>query len=160
APPGGSSPDSLPGKARILSPDGSRLLTLTPHGTSNADHRLDLMWWEGARCAKSFTVGPLSSLPWSAPDLARDGTRLAGQDEGGAIRVWDTATGQEIGPATLRFYGNAWALSPDGRRLALCQEGAVRVLDVGTGQEVAACAILKSQRAAHPAFGPGGHSLV
>ena len=60
-----------------------------------------------------------------------DGRRLVTASHDRTVRVWDTATGQEV--LTLRGHTDiVWGLafSPDGRRLASCgQDGTVRVWD-------------------------------
>jgi hypothetical protein len=75
-------------------------------------------------------TGLVSSVAFSP-----DGRRLA--SAGQAVKVWDTATGQE----TLILKGHTGpvtsvAFSPDGRRLASAgSDQTVKVWDAGTGQE-------------------------
>ncbi len=51
--------------------------------------------------------------------------------------IWDIATGEEIFSPRTRIDGWAWAMSPDGRRLATGDNNAnVRVWDTATGNEL------------------------
>lgn len=68
-----------------------------------------------------------------------DGKRLATGDDAGVLRLWDTATGQEV--AALKghtdFIWNA-RFSPDGKILATASgDKTVKLWDTTTGQEVA-----------------------
>jgi WD40 repeat protein/serine/threonine protein kinase len=63
-----------------------------------------------------------------------DGQRLVSLDAGGTLRLWDTATEQQVlvlrRPANTVPYAGCLAVSPDGRRIALGGgNGSVRVLD-------------------------------
>jgi WD40 repeat protein len=64
-----------------------------------------------------------------------DGKRLTRGDQNGTVKVWDTATGQEI--LTLKGHTGhvtSVAFSPDGKRLASGGK-VVKVWDAATGQE-------------------------
>ncbi|RCV48677.1 WD40 repeat domain-containing serine/threonine protein kinase [Marinitenerispora sediminis] len=71
-----------------------------------------------------------------------DGTVLATAGDDAAVRLWDTATGEEI--TALGGHGspvNAVAFSPGGTRLATGgDDGVPRLWDVRTGEETAAFA--------------------
>jgi WD40 repeat protein/tRNA A-37 threonylcarbamoyl transferase component Bud32 len=62
-----------------------------------------------------------------------DGGRLASIHSGGTVKVWDTATGQEL--LTFRGGGSHLAFSPDGRLLASGSGETVKFWDAATGQE-------------------------
>jgi WD40 repeat protein/serine/threonine protein kinase len=74
----------------------------------------------------------------TAIGFSPDGKRLASIGPARDVKVWDTATGQEI--SSLHGHtapGHAIAFSPDGRRLATASfDNTVKVWDVQSGQEV------------------------
>jgi WD40 repeat protein len=63
--------------------------------------------------------------------FAANGRLLLSGSQDGKIRVWDIAAGK-----VLRSYsGSHWALSPDGKTLAVDTERTIRLWDVVTGKE-------------------------
>jgi WD40 repeat protein len=147
-------------------PDGDRLVS--------ASDDMTLMVWN---------LAPLVRAPGDVDSVAfaPDGTRLAGsgcwRKEGkqcaeSAIRFWDTATRQQIGP-TLRTNGapiSSIAFSTDGNVLAsggcakpeedYCHEGEVRFWDVRTGEQLGAPLSHHRERVWGLAFAPDGKTLV
>jgi WD40 repeat protein len=67
-----------------------------------------------------------------------DGKRLATGSFGGTAKLWDTATGQEMGALKGHSDGvHSVAFSPDGKRLATGSfDRTVRLWDAATEQEV------------------------
>jgi WD40 repeat protein len=93
--------------------------------------------------------------------FAPDGRRLASGSDGETVRLWDTATGQEL--ACLRGHvDRVWtvAFAADGRRLASgSADRTVRLWDVATGQELA-CLRGHVDDVRCVAFAPDGRRLA
>jgi WD40 repeat protein len=95
-----------------------------------------------------------------------DGARLLGADQGGAIKIWDIATGREMAATALNGV-LVWVarFGADGKRLAVAGlagqfvTGEVRVLDAEDAREVWS---LKGHTlpVIDVAFSPDGHRLV
>jgi tetratricopeptide (TPR) repeat protein len=90
-----------------------------------------------------------------------DGQRLASGSNDNTVKIWDSATGQELRP--LKGHANGvWsvAFSPDGQRLASgSEDNTVKIWDSATGQELVS---LKAQSGPVPsvAFSPDGQRLA
>src|SRR5215475_4833279 len=90
-----------------------------------------------------------------------DGKRLATGGGEGAVKLWDVATGQELG--SLKGHSNgvhAVAFSPDGKRLATGSgDRTVKLWDAATGQELGA--LKGHSNGVHAvAFSPDGKRLA
>jgi eukaryotic-like serine/threonine-protein kinase len=142
----------------VFDPSGTRLVSADSDGTV-------IVWEAAPRIAAEQALAILLPSPrsfglveaWEAAgrpvrtihahagrvfDVAfsPDGRRLASAGVDGVIRLWDTATWDELA-APPRHEGGAHgvAFSPDGRRLLSSGNDAiVRIWDVTTGQEVQA----------------------
>ena len=93
--------------------------------------------------------------------LSPDGTRILTCDSSLTARVWETATGQPIGP-TFESY-NDWgrmALSPDGKVLAVpARDKSVQLRDAMTGQPLGA-PLQHPEFVMSMAFSPDGTMLL
>jgi WD40 repeat protein len=115
--------------------------------------RLDLATWPAHAALTSVAYSP-------------DGRRLAAAGADHTIRVWDTATGQEV--LTLSGHTDTvWcvAFSPDSRRLAsIGEDRVIKVWDVGTGKErlsVPPAGAVHHEDVTHGiAFSPDGRRLA
>src|SRR5262249_37273695 len=121
----------------VFSPDGRRLASAC--ATDNTARFWDATTGEELLTIRSQgspqfldVVGPMTSAAFHP-----DGRRLLTAQEGASyIRLWDTATGRELGS----FYGyvgepNAVRFSPDGRRIISCAwDATVRIWETDTGR--------------------------
>jgi WD40 repeat protein len=71
--------------------------------------------------------------PVRAVAIAPDGTWLASGDEGGSVRIWDPATGEQRWIHRRAGPIRAVAIAPDGAWLASAGDGSVRIWDPATG---------------------------
>jgi WD40 repeat protein len=88
-----------------------------------------------------------------------DGTRVATGRIDGAVQLWDTGTGGQIGPTLTGHTGkvNSIAFSPDGRQLATTSlDGTLRLWSATVGQPMTG----PSPQLVHVAFRPDGHRVA
>ena len=74
----------------------------------------------------------------SAPLLTKDETRILSWSDDSTLRLWDVATGQQIGPA-MKHDGpvNGALLTKDETRiLSWSDDHTLRLWDVATGQQI------------------------
>jgi WD40 repeat protein len=103
--------------------------------------------------------------------ISPDGTRVATADLGGYLRVWNTATGQQVMPAIRAsagyLYSVAW--SSDGSRLVTAgSDATVRLYDASTGQPIgtplpapgSTAALLPGSGYLYATFSPDGRTIV
>ena len=127
--------------AAAFSPDGKTLATVDGNGS--------VRLWD---IATARQIGPALKLGASPEQGGENGiasvafspdgkTLAAGDDSSNLARLWNTATGQQIGPALNtgpRGDGiSSVAFSPDGKTLATVQNGgSVQLWDVATGHKI------------------------
>ncbi|KAJ6534852.1 WD40-repeat-containing domain protein, partial [Mycena capillaripes] len=88
-----------------------------------------------------------------------DGTHIASGSGDGTIRVWDAATGQQVGaPLTGNTYGvQSVAFSPDGTRIASrSADGTIWVWDLAMGQQVSVPLTGHTDGVSSVVFSPNG----
>jgi WD40 repeat protein/serine/threonine protein kinase len=136
----------------ILSPDGRRLadqyVIAVEAGKKTATITQGVRVWDTTEWkGKELCTLKVVSAGSTALAFSHDGKRLAaatqrkltsnerGMQIEGGVQVWDTDTGKELVAfdAPVGLLPNA-ALSPDGRRLAICADQKVWVWDAETGK--------------------------
>lgn len=143
--------DFAPESRVAWSPEGTRLVT----GSAYA-----VRIWEAGPGADCADEGPLEcygdfvSLAWSP-----DSSRLAAAQKLGLLRIWDGATGAELGGLIGREGSavRAVAWSPDGSRLATSGWRGTRIWDATNGQELSRVGRFDSEQLA---WSPGGDRLA
>jgi WD40 repeat protein/tRNA A-37 threonylcarbamoyl transferase component Bud32 len=124
-----------------LSPDGRTLLTGTQFmrrsssspGSQSPEIKQTTRFWDAANGV------PLGGEPPGALDEAvafsPDGKTAVTGDGRGVVRLWDPATGRQIGQPLMAHRGvTALAFSPDGRTLLTGHDGAALLWDLDAGQ--------------------------
>lgn len=125
-----TSPGCLPVR---LSPDGKRLVVLNSRWFTMYDAR------SRKRLAKARTDGDPHREGWLQDvRFTADGKRLV--SVAGSIQVWDALTLKPLAkPLRVKTHGWAWALSPEGNRVAGVLEGGDGGLwDLTSGQKLLA----------------------
>jgi WD40 repeat protein len=100
--------------------------------------------WDITAKQETYRFGfPREAGQWCASAVfSPDGQRVAAGAAGGSVTICDLASGRQLLTLTCPFMLQAWAYSPDGRRLAAAcsptQEDtdAIRIFDVRTGKEL------------------------
>jgi WD40 repeat protein len=117
----------LAGNPVAVSRDGTRVVAM--------DRESRMHVWDAEGGAATVTTGQLPKIHASC--CSPDGSRIAGASDDGAVRLWSTSDGAEVG--VLRGHASAvkaitW--SDDGRWiLSGGEDGFVRVWDAATGNE-------------------------
>ena len=147
-----------PGRA-TFSPDGKTFVTVGANGTAAlwsvaTGHRVGALMSAGAARSPGRAAVAAAFSP--------DGRILATAVDG-SIRLWDTATRQQIGTPMTTGPGPAYAVafSPDGRTLATAgADGTARLWDVATQQEIGSPMTAGPDPLDAVAFSPDGRTLT
>jgi len=111
----------------------------------------------------------LTRIPTTFPFQSRglpfspNGTILLGTDLDGTFRLWDAATGHDLGALPVNADNiNAYAFSPDGTELATTDnsDGTVRLWDVVTRKQTGATISTGANGVSALAFSPDGQTLA
>jgi WD40 repeat protein/TPR repeat protein len=130
-----------------FSPDGARLLTLSggpmpvglvKHG--NTERGVSVIGWDDANggrtailwdAATRMPIARLSARIMKA-SFSRDGARVVTASMDRSVRLWDAATGAELGrPIHLESAALSADISADGTRLVVLSRDYARLLDAG-----------------------------
>ena len=119
-----------PATAVAFSGDGAKIAVVV-HG-----ERV-WFWWVATQGQLGMSIGSPTGLDFTSVAFSPDGRLLATGSDDWTVRLWDTATGAEVG-APFRDTGpvTSVAFSPDGRTLASASYAAVRLWDVAAHAEI------------------------
>jgi WD40 repeat protein len=145
-----------------FSPDSRRLASTGLDGTVRV---WDPATGQQTLVLKGYTGGALtvtlSAAPSYRPAFSPDGQRLAAASGDNFVKVWDSATGEEMLTCkghTSRVFGVAF--SPDGKHLASAgNDQTVRIWDAATGREIRSLQTY-SGSVLSVAFSPDGRRLA
>jgi WD40 repeat protein len=119
-----------------FSPNGQRIAGGSSDPTTDLPGEVKV--WDSRTGRETLTLQDRHSGGVSSVAFNPDGSRLASGSADKTVKVWDTATGQEV--LDLKgHHGGVWSVtfSPDGSRLASAHEdGTVSIWDTATGQKV------------------------
>jgi len=152
--------------ALAFSPDGKTFATVSANGTaalwSVATQRRTGALMTGGAQGSSGTP-PAGGSPVAAVAFSTDGATLATASASGGIRLWDTATQQEIGTPMTAGPAPVYALafSPDGKTFATAGgDGSARLWDTATQQEIGTPMTAGPGPVYALAFSPDGAKLL
>ncbi|MEP6973525.1 MAG: WD40 repeat domain-containing protein, partial [Actinomycetota bacterium] len=112
--------------AVTYSPDGTRLVVSAGHNGGD-----QIVWnIEEGRVERTIHADD-SGLFWA--DISNDGATLVTGGQSSGVRLWDLATGDQMGSAFTIGAVNTVDLSPDGQTLVAAGRGQVIMWDVATG---------------------------
>ena len=145
--------------ALAFSPGGKTFVTVGANGTAalwsvTTGHRVGALMNVGA----AVSAGRAAAAAAFSPD-----GRILATAIDGSIRLWDTATRQQIGTPMTAGPGPAYAVafSPDGRTLATAgADGTARLWDVATQQEIGSPMTAGPDPLYAVAFSPDGRTLA
>jgi tRNA A-37 threonylcarbamoyl transferase component Bud32 len=100
---------------------------------------------------------PVHGVAWS-PDATRLASASGDGDRGGAVKVWEAATGKEVLAIHLKEAVRGIAWSPDGNRLVTASDRMATFWDARTGKD--ALKIGFEQAVGCVAFSPDGRRLA
>ncbi|MFI7049612.1 nSTAND1 domain-containing NTPase [Streptosporangium sandarakinum] len=142
-------------------PEASARLALAAQAIADTDEARVSLAALLSRPARAVLAGHTNSV--ASVVFSPDGKRLATGGGDDMVRIWDVATGKQVG-APLRGH-TGWvysvAFSPDGKRLASAgMDKTVRIWDVATGKQVGAPLTGHLRMVKSVAFSPDGKRLA
>lgn len=141
---------------------GASVVAFSPDGRllARKTHHCNVLLWEVAS-GKQLHLFDAPPTPVQRAALTPDGKQLISQHEGETVlRRWQVADGKPL--AALPVQGvPPWALSPDGKTLAVASaKEPLRLLDALTGREIVRHPAENSGHCASLAFSPDGRRLA
>ncbi|KAG6913344.1 hypothetical protein DXG01_007553, partial [Tephrocybe rancida] len=111
--------------------------------------------------SEPLVIQTLSST--STVSFSPDGTKIVSGSRDNTVRVWDTATGQQLGEALQGHESSvsSVAFSPDGTKIVSgSRDNTVRVWDTATGQQLGEALQGHESYVSSVAFSPDGTKIV
>jgi WD40 repeat protein len=138
-------------------PDGNSLVAVTAIAEGG-----DIVYWDWASRRVRETIHADDLGVWSS-DISNDGRVLATGGQGSSVRLWDVASGDDVGLPLSGLEDTAAVVdvSSDGRTvLAASTRGEVLMWDASSGTILASFPGVELESSAAAAFSPDGRSVI